>query len=256
MGGDSNVRARCGLLVLTVLAIGACEADSADDDGANTGAPTPTEDAGDVSSADAEQRDASVPATNSNSPEASVPNSSLADAGALQCFLAGESCVTGSCCPGTTCVADPSSGVTVCAAQCTQGTECMSACCAAVKGSTVGVCAPSSFCSTPSARTGCNLIANDGTFLGKASSSTVDPEGVCNSVSPYGSTFGAASIYNKFGNYGSTFSAQSAYSTITSTPPAVVCDGNVVRGYVTKNSLKQGAIDPDGLCAVLRSNGL
>lgn len=92
------------------------------------------------------------------------------------------------------------------------------------------------------------LIANDGTYLGLVSSSRVAPESICNNVGIYGSNVGPRSIRNSVGLYGSNVSPNSAYNSVTPTPPTIVYQGNVV-GYLTKNQVKPGGIDPDRLFA-------
>jgi hypothetical protein len=93
------------------------------------------------------------------------------------------------------------------------------------------------------------LIADDGTYLGKVSSSQFDSESICNSFGRYGSEFSSTSVRNEFSRYGSEFSSQSAYNEFTSTPPRIIYQGSVV-GYLTKNEFKAGAVDPDILFAL------
>ncbi len=105
----------------------------------------------------------------------------------------------------------------------------------------------------PAARTrdfadllGASLIASDGTFLGKISRSTLDGDSISNTMSPHGSTLGADSIFSTLGQYGSTLSSLSPFNSLASAPPRIVKDGRQL-GYLTKNSIKQPAIDPDEL---------
>lgn len=195
------------------------------------------------------------------------------------------------CCDGAMCITD---GVQIaCAALCTTGGDCVSGCCAAVDA-TNSVCAPANFCpppvetctvdddcatqcclpvdadtlacapadlcAAPPPAVGCGelvLLANDGTYLGDATSNTFAADGVCNEFSQYGSHFAASSIFNEFGLYGSPFAALSAYNEFTSTPPVLYCSGDdTILNPVSKNTLLAGAIDPDFLCAVLAQNGL
>ena len=93
------------------------------------------------------------------------------------------------------------------------------------------------------------LVASDGTYLGIVSSSRVAPESICNNVGIYGSNVGPKSVRNKVGLYGSTVSPQSAYNSVTPTPPAIIYNGAVF-GYLTKNTVKPGRVDPDVLFAV------
>lgn len=194
------------------------------------------------------------------------------------------------CCPDSTCIID--GNTVVCAAICSGAEQCASGCCVLVN-ETTAVCAPASYCPppvqqctgneqcasqcclpidtqtaacapaalcAPPASVACTnvvLLANDGTFLGQATSNTFATDGVCNEFSQYGSQFAATSIFNEFGQYGSQFSSLSAYNQFTSTPPVLYCvTSDTVLNQVSKNTILAGAIDPDTLCAVLAANGL
>ena len=194
------------------------------------------------------------------------------------------------CCEGSTCVTDGAD--VLCAATCTSGDECSTGCCAAVDGAG-SVCAPASFCAPPAetclvssdCTTACCLPldeqtsvcapstacaaapalscpglvlqANDGTFLGDATSDEVAVNGVCNPIGSYGSQLSPTSIFNPVGAYGSQLGAQSAYNEFSATPPALFCPGTgAALNPVSKNAFLSGAIDPDLLCAVLAENGL
>jgi hypothetical protein len=212
--------------------------------------------------------------------------------GSPQCLTIGEPNCSDSapCCDGSLCITD---GVSVaCAALCSSGDECVSGCCAPVD-ETSSVCAPTSFCPPPVAGCTANgecetqccfpldaqtsacapaslcappasvdcanlvLLANDGTFLGQASSNAFAADSVCNEFGQYGSQFSSTSIFNQFGSYGSPFAVLSAYNEFTSTPPVLYCGTtNTLLNPVSKNTVIAGAIDPDALCAVLTSNGL
>lgn len=227
--------------------------DPAEQDGASSApdAGTPSADAGDPAG------DAGGDAR----ADAQQPGS---DAGGGACASPGEACETLDCCGGATCIIQPETGDPICAAECSAPSECNSGCCVSVRDSDLGACVPATYCEAPPVPvgSGCGalvLIAEDGTFLGNAVSSPVAANGVCNEVSPHGSSAGASSIFNPVGIYGSTVSAQSAYSTLTLTPPALVCDqSNEVVAFVTKNQFVTGAslVDPDALCAVLANSGL
>lgn len=209
-----------------------------------------------------------------------------------QCLPAGgPNCSESSpCCEGTMCITD---GVSVaCAALCTDGSQCVSGCCAPVDESN-SVCAPTEFCPAPAqtcvldaeCSTGCCaavdaqtsicveaalcapapavicldlvLLADDGTFLGEATSNAFATDSVCNEFGQYGSQFSSTSIFNQFGQYGSPFASLSAYNEFTTTPPLLYCvNTDAVLNPVSKNTFIAGAIDPDVLCAVLAANGL
>jgi hypothetical protein len=209
-----------------------------------------------------------------------------------QCLAPGElSCSdTALCCDGSLCITAGTD--VVCAALCTSGDGCTSGCCAALDDSNsvcappefclpmadtcsedtdcdtacclpvdaeTSACAPSNLCAAPPS-VGCGdlvLLANDGTYLGEATSNQFAVDGVCNEFSQYGSEFSTTSIFNEFSQYGSPFATLSAYNEFTATPPVLYCVSNdTVLNPVSKNTLIAGAIDPDFLCAVLAQNGL
>lgn len=209
-----------------------------------------------------------------------------------QCLATGElDCSEAAlCCDGAMCITD---GVSVvCSALCDTNDQCVSGCCARVD-ETSSACAPARFCPAPDVgctlneecdtqccfqvdaqssvcaptalcapppSVGCTslaLFANDGTFLGEASSNAFASDSVCNEFGQYGSPFSSTSIYNEFGQYGSPFASLSAYNEFTSTPPVLYCAAtDTFLNAVSKNTFVAGAIDPDALCSVLAANGL
>ncbi|HET6336725.1 MAG TPA: hypothetical protein VFG30_26055 [Polyangiales bacterium] len=100
------------------------------------------------------------------------------------------------------------------------------------------------------------LLADNGTFLGEASSKPFESNGVCNAYSSYGSAYGQYSIFNESGIYGNETSPTSAFNELAARPPHLFCEGtNALLNTVTKNELLPGAIDPEVLCATLARNG-
>jgi hypothetical protein len=187
----------------------------------------------------------------------------IADGTTIVCAALCESsdgCNSGCCAPvdETNSVCAPADFCAPPVDTCSEDTDCDTACCLPVDAET-SVCAPSDLCAAPPA-IGCGnlvLLANDGTYLGDATSNQFAADGVCNEFSQYGSQFAATSIFNQFGQYGSQFSTLSAYNEFTTTPPVLYCVGNdTVLNPVSKNTFLAGAIDPDFLCAVLAQNGL
>ena len=193
------------------------------------------------------------------------------------CAVGGGDCSSLACCAGALCIQN------VCASDCSTNSDCLSQCCFALN-SGQHVCAPSSLCAPlptfgdagvlpgagvplpPAPGSGrpltpittCNtltLVADDGQYLGVASSNAFASDGVCNEFSSYGNQFGADSIHNEFGTYGSEFSSMSAYNEFTSTPPRLRCESGDLLNPVTKNQFLPGAIDPDVLCETLAANG-
>jgi hypothetical protein len=100
------------------------------------------------------------------------------------------------------------------------------------------------------------LIADDGTFLGEASSKPNRSNGVCNTYGSYGSAYGQYSVFNESGIYGGDSSKTSAYNEFATKPPRLYCESTSESlNPVTKNIFLPGAIDPDVLCATLAKNG-
>ena len=99
---------------------------------------------------------------------------------------------------------------------------------------------------------GCHLVAQDTaqTYLGQFGA-CYGMSSVCNEYGRYGSPYGTDSIFNKYGSYGSPYGAFSAFNDYSSSPPQVVCDGEVI-GCVTTNqfvSCEGDRIAPSSLCS-------
>lgn len=99
---------------------------------------------------------------------------------------------------------------------------------------------------------GALLISQDGTFLGKITTNELDPDSITNELGRFGSELSQTSIRNEFSPYGSPFSKYSAYNELATDPPLIFLPDRTFVGYLTKNELKQPAIDPDSLLALLR----
>ncbi len=94
------------------------------------------------------------------------------------------------------------------------------------------------------------------TYLGKASSSTSDPESIMNTFGNYGSSFSQTSIRNNFSNFGSIFAQFSAYNIFSTSPPILYTLSNGVftsHAFLTKNVTLSPRVDPDALIAYLAS---
>jgi hypothetical protein len=168
------------------------------------------------------------------------------DAGAPLCIERGESCDQGSCCDDSLCVLDDSSGKAQCVTPCEFPAPCDD--CGNYCGAEAG--AVSLHCFEPI------LLAKDGAYLGRASSSTFAPEGVCNPNSLYGNDFGTYSIHNKNGTYGNSFSLESPYAPNNFDGPAVACpDEQQLIAYVNKAGSGFDDVDPDELCDWLSRRG-
>lgn len=93
------------------------------------------------------------------------------------------------------------------------------------------------------------LLASDGTYLGVVSSNRFMGDSICNQFGKYGNPFSSLSVRNEFAPYGNPFSSKSAYNEFTSSPPAIVLGERIV-GYLTKNTVLAGGVDPDLLFAI------
>ena len=97
------------------------------------------------------------------------------------------------------------------------------------------------------------IVAQDGTYLGNISTSTVNSKSILNSVGAHGSKVRSDSIFNSVGRYGSGVSRYSAFNDIASSPPRVYTrDGKFV-GYLTTNKIRSPRIEPYSLIGWLRS---
>jgi hypothetical protein len=97
------------------------------------------------------------------------------------------------------------------------------------------------------------IVASDGQYLGKITTSTVDAKSLLNTVGNYGSTVSATSIFNTVGTYGGTVSAQSPFNTVSFTPPLVYKKDGTFVGYLTVNTTKVPRIDPNALVGWLKN---
>jgi len=96
-----------------------------------------------------------------------------------------------------------------------------------------------------------SIIAQDDkeTFLGKITDK-YDKESVFNENGLYGDKYSTKSIWNKNSMFGDPYSIYSPFNSITSKPPKIVKDGEII-GYLTINKYIEDAITPDTLKAVL-----
>jgi hypothetical protein len=100
------------------------------------------------------------------------------------------------------------------------------------------------------------LVADDGQFLGKLTSNSIDIESILNTLGKFGSQYSTTSIKNRFSQYGSPFSSLSPYNGFTNTPPTIYLKG-MKYGYLTKNKYKFGIrVDPDLLLDFLKDKNL
>jgi len=98
-------------------------------------------------------------------------------------------------------------------------------------------------------------------YLGLITSNQFNTESIINDFGDYGSQFSSTSIRNQFSTYGSQFSSYSAYNEFTSTPPIIYSYSSstgkfTAVAYLTKNTFKLPAVDPDLLIATLKAGCL
>jgi hypothetical protein len=193
----------------------------------NTGRQKPVpggaEDAGRLAELDADELDADEPTGGDGSAgKSDADDESSSDAGNMMggndagagpdggggdlCGAPGEECASVGCCTGATCVLEPETGDSICAAECAVPSECNSGCCVPVSDSELGACVPATYCEAAlvPVGSGCGglvLIAEDGTFLGDAVSNRSAAEGTCNELSSYGSRFASDSIVQPVHDY-------------------------------------------------------
>jgi len=91
---------------------------------------------------------------------------------------------------------------------------------------------------------GASVIADDGekTFLGKIDNN-LSPDSIFNTIGIHGSDISPTSIWNDIGRFGGTISRCSPFNDMSSSPPLIVKNGEVV-GKLTVNDMIAGAVDP------------
>ena len=93
-----------------------------------------------------------------------------------------------------------------------------------------------------------DLVAADGTHLGRVTVNPFDADSISNPSGLYGSRFSRTSIRNPFGRYGSPFSPSSAFNDFAPNPPRIIQNNRVV-GIATTNPHVPGAVNPRRLLA-------
>lgn len=83
------------------------------------------------------------------------------------------------------------------------------------------------------------LLAADGNFLGKLSTSRYDCESISNPYGRYGSKYSSSSIWNQYGRYGSKYSTLSPFNTYAVNPPIIYFKG-IQYGFLTSNPYRYG----------------
>jgi len=91
---------------------------------------------------------------------------------------------------------------------------------------------------------GASIVAQDydRTFLGTLTNE-VNSNSIFNKIGTYGSDISTNSIWNDIGTFGSEISSYSPFNDITSTPPMIIKNGNII-GYLTVNKIISGGISP------------
>jgi hypothetical protein len=90
---------------------------------------------------------------------------------------------------------------------------------------------------------GSELLAADGTFLGRVSRNSLGNDSLTNEFGPYGNPYSASSIFNNFGQYGNSFSPHAPGNEFSRTPPRFVKGGRVI-AYLTANQFIAPRVDP------------
>ncbi len=94
------------------------------------------------------------------------------------------------------------------------------------------------------------LRAADGQLLGKINASKYDSESILNKYGPFGSRYSQTSIFNPYSPYGSKYGTYSINNQLSSSPPEIVVDGQVV-AKVSANPRIQGRITPEDFITTL-----
>ncbi len=66
------------------------------------------------------------------------------------------------------------------------------------------------------------LYSQDGAYLGKVSSNTLDPESISNPIGRYGSSISPDRVNNPIGRYGSSISPKSANNPLATDAPVII----------------------------------
>jgi hypothetical protein len=202
-------------------------------------------------------------------PDASVADAAVdaasfdaaADAKAVECVQLAGDCQSDACCQGSVCVTTVDAPYPACAKTCTAASECESGCCTQLGASGEDkVCVAAMYCEEKEDPTaplkGINCINDlevydsNGTYMGKASTSSFDEDSVCDSFGPYG----------KYGSNPDKMwsSVSDAYSSSLGFSAVLGCGSDwPVLAYVSKYKGKadKRVVDPDNLCEVLDKSG-
>ena len=100
---------------------------------------------------------------------------------------------------------------------------------------------------------GAVIVAEDGQFLGKITTNSLDAQSLLNTLGRYGSELSSTSIFNALSKYGGEIASLSPFNSITSTPPKIF-KGNTFIGYLTTNQVKSPRVDPLALIGWLKAN--
>src|SRR5687767_8185267 len=88
---------------------------------------------------------------------------------------------------------------------------------------------------------GASVVANDGKFLGRLTSS-YSADSILNQYGTHGSEYSSESIWNQYGQYGGQYSNQSPFNQYTSTPPLLVKAGKAIARLTVNRNLR-GALN-------------
>jgi hypothetical protein len=100
---------------------------------------------------------------------------------------------------------------------------------------------------------GAIIVAEDGEFLGKITTNSVDSQSIGNEVGRFGSSVSSTSIFNEVGRYGGEVARMSPFNSVTSVPPRIF-KGERFIAYLTVNTVKTPRIDPRALLGWIKAN--
>jgi hypothetical protein len=97
------------------------------------------------------------------------------------------------------------------------------------------------------------LRGADGQLLGKINSNKYDKESILNQYGPFGSKYSQTSVFNQYSKYGSQYAPYSLNNPMTSTPPEIIVNGQIV-AKVSANPRILNRITPDDFFSTLEQN--
>jgi hypothetical protein len=100
---------------------------------------------------------------------------------------------------------------------------------------------------------GAIIVAEDGEFLGKITTNSLDPQSIGNQLGKYGSNLSKTSIFNELSRYGGEIARMSPFNNISQVPPRIL-KGERFIAFLTVNDIKAPRVDPRALIAWIKAN--